>query len=956
MKSSIKEDWMVDFLEELKKEEMWVSKEKRTHIPLVINEKYDELHKSVIEGNVYHAILCAKDVCETVMKIPAVMGLIIINAYIENDNDIQQKTVEEFKVEREAKRKKSEKEIKLKRVLEKMLKNPLAMGSWLELLGAIKKSQNVFGIPTELIDIIEITEKMLNKSVLNTDGKFENATNWRNSVIGHGALQCEGEGYWEQVKSLVSNIHDYFTDESAKEHRNIDGLYTNFKIEVDGVNINLISSDRKYDAKAFMRLLDNSVLYFDSYYSEKEVVSISDFTRNTIRDKNNEFYHDLYDIYISLLTEKEAKELGGIGTTAKDKMMNCLHCVTKYKKPEKLIYKLNETMDEMGKGVILLQMERGTGKSALARALDGRYLKTAIQKDLHAIVRTVHIRNLNLSAGSLDDASVRFYNYISNVVFAETGVEDIGRIHTLEGEKQIKLNEWDLNLKKGVNSKEAFAAILEIYRDAYDEEELEELEDVRDEFGYDQSRLVLIIDGIDELNQSTQKVLDSIPYGKFLADGIFVILTSRNEDEDNLSQYARDAIMRVKNQLAESDVVISEDRFGESYVQLLQSYIEDIKEELSVEEKNNIIKNAQNRFLYIHPYMTFGKDVIKDGDGTAKEVAKNYINKLLRMYYGASQDTLLLTVGLISLFNGITIEDMCRMIFGSELTFDVVGVVNDLLPLLTTKRDNGANLYEYSNTEYNEYVFETYLKELKMIAQLIYEYTEALPKMFEQKKIDKTDLRRIDEYFVTVSKRAENFDRINDGGNIEPEVEEQYGEIACCLMEATIAYLSFSIVNRFESNNVSLYLDFFNYISAYGRATKELKAKVESLKVIILDYCKKSGHISNWFDVFFLSGEIYRNDRKDIITSNGVDNELIDYLVALTKIKENPHGYDIHIYVHNLYTALECCSDENMRYRIHNELRILLEKEWKCPPYYEEKLKLIREENKKYHLVRGEEE
>ena len=28
-----------------------------------------------------------------------------------------------------------------------------------------------------------------------------------------------------------------------------------------------------------------------------------------------------------------------------------------------------------------------------------------------------------------------------------------------------------------------------------------------------------------------------------------------------------------------------------------------------------------------------------------------------------------------------------------------------------------------------------------MIAQLIYEYTEALPKMFEQKKIDKTYVR-----------------------------------------------------------------------------------------------------------------------------------------------------------------------------------------------------------------------
>ena len=43
--------------------------------------------------------------------------------------------------------------------------------------------------------------------------------------------------------------------------------------------------------------------------------------------------------------------------------------------------------------------------------------------------------------------------------------------------------------------------------------------------------------------------------------------------------------------------------------------------------------------------------------------------------------------------------DICRNIFSTGVTFDAIGCINDLMPLLTVSRGDGESLYEYADTE-----------------------------------------------------------------------------------------------------------------------------------------------------------------------------------------------------------------------------------------------------------------
>ena len=78
----------------------WISKSARNNIPSIINEKYDYT-KEIMDSNgayaSYCAILCVKDLVETIIKIPAIMGLILVDKFIEEDNEFESRIKAEEK-------------------------------------------------------------------------------------------------------------------------------------------------------------------------------------------------------------------------------------------------------------------------------------------------------------------------------------------------------------------------------------------------------------------------------------------------------------------------------------------------------------------------------------------------------------------------------------------------------------------------------------------------------------------------------------------------------------------------------------------------------------------------------------------------------------------------------------------------------------------------------------------
>ena len=80
---------------------------------------------------------------------------------------------------------------------------------------------------------------------------------------------------------------------------------------------------------------------------------------------------------------------------------------------------------------------------------------------------------------------------------------------------------------------------------------------------------------------------------------------------------------------------------------------------------------------------------------TAYDVAANYMEKLQKRYCGTSLHTLQLISAAIAVFGSATLREICELVLFTGISYDVVGVLNDILPLLTVKRVAGENRYEF---------------------------------------------------------------------------------------------------------------------------------------------------------------------------------------------------------------------------------------------------------------------
>ena len=92
---------------------------------------------------------------------------------------------------------------------------------------------------------------------------------------------------------------------------------------------------------------------------------------------------------------------------------------------------------------------------------------------------------------------------------------------------------------------------------------------------------------------------------------------------------------------------------------------------------------------------------------TAYDVAANYMEKLQKRYCGTSLHTLQLISAAIAVFGSATLREICELVLFTGISYDVVGVLNDILPLLTVKRAAGENRYEFANEAYGQYIFES---------------------------------------------------------------------------------------------------------------------------------------------------------------------------------------------------------------------------------------------------------
>lgn len=650
---SDKNQWLKDLCGE---DDLWATE--FSAIPSMIKSQYDNLRRLAEDGQVYGVMLQCKDLYESLHKVPIVMVLIIM------ENDPVYKGSEEYAS-----------------IINTSLESPMSMGQWDKLAGVIIKKGKKMELPAELIEILKRTRKLYSSDL---DKSGRNVMNWRNTEVGHGALRFEDdETYQKEIRSLLKMLKVYF-DGPGKYC--IKGLYDHVYLVLDGVelvgetaviqnisgDITLCVDSTNYTTKYYINRRDLRCFLFDSFYGRKRIVKYCSYTDGQNEEIKSQYFDLLYDKYVE--KSHEDFELNAEVTSRKQaRILECLSAPLKYIEPEDLVDQLSEAMEDLERGIIALFMERGTGKSAFANRMSGLYNASPLIK--HSLSRCYHVR----------DASLK-------------GTNDF-------------INSLEFNFRHSFNPDDdtyAFsdkAPTLSLDSETPAEDMAEFLNYHHSKYGKEYT--ILLIDGIDEITDRTERILDFIPSADSLKEGVFVVLLSRFKDESTVIGSSKRYIEKAEK---ESEKQICIRRTDQSNIDVLRGCLEnEIKEgRLSSDiDLNDLIVKADYRFLYLKAYIGINAEILLDTADEYKFI-ESYMNLILS-FYGPSQRNKIKEIAVsIALFPSFTIKSYHEYLSSEPITYEFIGLLNDLLPVLTVLHSDDGEYYEYADEAYSEYVLEEY--------------------------------------------------------------------------------------------------------------------------------------------------------------------------------------------------------------------------------------------------------
>lgn len=645
--------WLIDLS---KNESLWTKD--LAAFPSMIHFEYAQLKSLAQEGQVYGVLLQCKDTYETILKIPVIMALVII------DSNPQYKDGAEYA-----------------EIMKAFLESPMSMGNWENLARIIVGKNKNMQLPENLIEILKRTRKLYSTEITAT---VSNVVNWRNETIGHGALKFQDDAsYQEEVSSLLKLLKEYFNGDGKFS---IKGLYDNcyfqcgdnkliadhYERNIDNVNMSLHVAAQSFPVANYINDCDLKWYLFESFYRRKNLVKYSSYIDGKNNTIQNKYFSDLFAKHV-LQGSKDSAINSDYISREEDLILEYLHMPSDYVAPTQIVELLQEKMEEIEKGVITISMERGTGKSAFANQMSGLYHQKPLIKN--SLSRCYHVSNAALRG--LSD----FTNSINN-----------GFRHSFNPADDFwgSTDELPSISLETENPAESMAEFLNFYHEKYQKD-----------------YTILIIDGIDEITEQAERILDFIPSKDQLNDGVFIVLTTRFADEETVKGKSKKYIDQAAK-LADSLLQVR--RHDEINVELLNRYIDNYTKAFKLEQnfdKDALIEKSDYRILYLRAYLRISDRVDLDNTNETKFI-KSYTDYILS-FYGISQKQTLKEIAVtIALFPAISIKQYQEYLNCQEITYKFVGLFNDLLPLLTITHLDGEDVYEFADAAYADFVIEEY--------------------------------------------------------------------------------------------------------------------------------------------------------------------------------------------------------------------------------------------------------
>lgn len=636
-------------------------------IPNMICISYRHLRVLTKDGKVYGAMLQCKDVFELICKTPLIMALIFLD---ENPMYKESKLYSD--------------------IIRNCLEAPMSMGSWDSLAGIIVKKQNELQLPNSIHEILRRTRKLYQAKITDSSS---NVVNWRNNTIGHGVLKFENDpSYVKEMVCLLNLLKVYF-DGQAKF--SIKGLYDEVYFLLDGhaligdfwsdkiVNehVKLSLDGTKTETDHFIVNKNYKCYLFDSFYKSKKLTKYSSYIDGQSIVAANSYFTELVKSII--VTTTKAQDISALRVKREEeRILEFLNTPTDYIEPKWLISELEDVMEDMGKGIISIFMERGTGKSAFANRMNGLYHSHPLFPN--AFSRGYHVQNAELRGK---------YDFINSVNFSFR--------HSLDPSEDLygSIEELPSISFLDIDKRVTLADFLNKYHRIYNKD-----------------YTVLVLDGIDEITKNTDELLDFIPTQKLLDDGVFVILLSRFQDEQTVVGQSKSYIEMAQRN---ADRVIEIRRKSDVNKELLKSYIAHGIPECSMQEMDSLLREADYRFLYLKALLAVN-DKGKFDNTNEKNFVKSYMDYVCS-FYGSLQKTKIIEIAVtFAIFPEISLDEYKKYIACQEITYEFVGLFNNLLPLMTVTHQDGSTRYEFADKAFSDYLIGRYFEEVQSIIDRFY--------------------------------------------------------------------------------------------------------------------------------------------------------------------------------------------------------------------------------------------
>lgn len=626
----------------------WLQDSELSVLPEPIAHEYKRIKSLIANGEPYGALVQLKDTLEITIKFCVLAESARINRKDIKSND----------------------EVA---ILKMLTEKPLLLSHWKIMLEQINN-----------LDDLSLHMKLVAHHVLQLYTGKADVVAWRNERIGHGALGYDDSPDMKKefliiLEALTSCLRQClcgFTSmklECRNERTDEDSEISSVYLVIEGQSIDLCLFP-------FMIYHEQNIYFFDGFVSGKGECDLLCYPlgKKISSKKNGDL--QILSKEITLLHQKyqhESNKRNLINELVKD--TSCLNEDIYLRQAEEYLIEAIKIKDSVRtdylqkwvnekikseKGIYLFQAYSEAGKTIAALQMEGR-INNKIS--FHAVtVKVIYINDVNCKTGRILDS-------IQNVMSCGNKGELLFR----GGSKPILMEVEDIESRK---------KILADY--------LNQMKKLLEQLKQCESKLLLVIDGIDEVIQSELDFFDYIPEAGALDTGLYILLTSRLDEELPSEK-------RIKLHQLNFDDILVKNHQNDEIIRMQKDYIKKQMPELSDDHFSKIIETGEDSFLQIHLaiFMLKNRMATLDilGNVNQNSMTDCFLKYLVQMYSGRSRELLLCVLYLLARDGESRSLDMVAYQIGEKgIPFLLVGILNDLKVLLTVKHYH-VNLFSVNH-------------------------------------------------------------------------------------------------------------------------------------------------------------------------------------------------------------------------------------------------------------------